>query len=128
MTIKLRYNDLNGDFVRFGEGRGKFNGIIAVFPVVNGAHKKTSDGGKDREGDPMKKIIVLALVAMLLTGGLVLASCDAGCPGDGKCGSAVGKICAKAGQSKKEADKAVDCATDLSKQAASGKSTLKCSC
>jgi len=85
MIIELRYNNLNGDFVRFGEGRGRFNGIIAVFPVVNGAHKKTLDGGKDREGDLMKKIIVLVLVAVLLTCGLVLVSCKDSCPGGGGC-------------------------------------------
>ncbi|MDR0457224.1 MAG: hypothetical protein LBH20_11150 [Treponema sp.] len=32
----------------------------------------------------MKKIIVLAMVAILLTSGLVLASCG-GCPDDGNC-------------------------------------------
>ncbi|MDR0456793.1 MAG: hypothetical protein LBH20_08950 [Treponema sp.] len=40
----------------------------------------------------MKKIIVLAMVAILLASGLVLASCG-GCPGDGKCQLSKGNLC-----------------------------------
>ena len=36
----------------------------------------------------MKKIVFLALVALLLTGGLILASCGNKCPGGGNVGNA----------------------------------------
>ena len=44
------------------------------------------------------KFLILGLIALLLTGGLVLASCGSNCPSDGKCeftltGAASGRFC-----------------------------------
>ena len=33
----------------------------------------------------MKKMILVAMIAILLVGGMVLVSCNTNCPGDGKC-------------------------------------------
>jgi hypothetical protein len=72
--------------------------------------------GKTTKELLMKKIIVLAMVAILLASGLVLASCG-GCPDDGKCkydGTGSSKQCTDA------------C---ISKQIAGGKTgNLKCDC
>jgi hypothetical protein len=73
----------------------------------------------------MKKLLLLGVVAILLSFALVVVSCGAGCPGDGKCSSSnvLGWCGIKAtdSTSKSDAEKMSDCAKDI----AAGKD---CSC
>ncbi|MCL2210066.1 MAG: hypothetical protein FWC19_09260 [Treponema sp.] len=64
------------------------------------------------------KFLIVALIGILMSAGIVLLSCDAGCPGDGDCTLQDNKYCGfsvKSSWSKEQADKAVDCGLEAIK-------------
>ena len=76
-------------------------------------------GGKDREGGfSMKKgkILIVGLIALLMAGALVLASCRAGCEGAGTC-----KVDGTTGSTCSDRDCAVN-------KEANGSNKVKCDC
>jgi hypothetical protein len=88
------------------------------------------DGGKDREGVLMKKLLLLGMVAILLSFALVMVSCGAKCPGDGNCDTTGGlgadwKYCGNNITDKKDLEKAMEC--DVYKKAVQSQ-TGKCDC
>ena len=83
----------------------------------------------------MKKIVLLGVVAVLLTFGLVLVSCGAGCPGNSSCTYKAGQMdvtnyCAfkvDSSWTTKQAEKSADCGKGYIKAIENQKS-YSCEC
>jgi len=82
------------------------------------------------------KFLLIALIAVILTAGMILVSCGAGCPGDGKCGwtkeiSELPKYCGTkmgSGWSKAQIDTATQCGKDMGKALEAEDKKYSCGC